>query len=990
MDACATHDCSSNKQPGDQAGNGIDDVLITHQLALRPSRAPDYRAESEALAALARELARNPRGMLQKLAELVVELCHADSAGVSVLETDGADGGKGIFRWQAAAGAFAPYLGGTIARGLSPCGIVVERNELLLFSQLGRHYPGLRDFEPQMHENMLAPWSLDGEPTGTVWAISHTPGRHFDAEDARLLKSLSGFAAAAWRMVSAVDGVERARRQADQGMPPATASGPEPRQHDLNVFLRGALDVETVGVVFYGLDEGITDCNPAFEQMTGYALAELRSMPDWKALVAPRCHEAEGRARAELAAGGHARPYMKQLVRKDGQGIWGLCAPNRLSGQGAHARCIEFVFDIDEFKRQEQGLRQREERFRILVDGVAQAMWEADPEGRVVADSPSWHAFAGQTPEEWMGQGWVDAIHPDDRAGVMQLWREAVAGKRAVSAEFRLRSREGGWCWTNMRAAPQVGADGAIQRWIGMNIDIDERARAREALRESETRFRTLAEASPALIYEFTPGIGMTYANQRCLDLFGVRPDELREANWRDLIHADDVPGYMDTVAHAVMHHAPFQHRVRMRTHDGEWRWFENHAAPRFHAGGAYLGHVGISLDITRTVRAEDELREADRRKDEFLATLAHELRNPLAPISNAVHLLRRPDGRRTADRVVEMVGRQVRHIVRLVDDLLEVSRITRGKLDLDMAPVALADIVNTAVETSMPLIESGRHQLTVSLPEESLGLAADKVRLTQVLANLLNNAAKYTDRGGHIWLRAWREDREGCGEVAVSVRDDGIGIPPASLARVFDMFAQVHRESWRGQGGLGIGLTMVRSLVEMHGGRVEARSAGEGQGSEFIVRLPLAAPVPDDSAGAAHDDARPGQLPLHGRRVLVVDDNRDAADSLALLLRAAGAEVRVAYEGESALREAGEFRPGTVLLDLGMPMMDGFEVARRLRETAQAHGQACPRIVALTGWGQEADRRRTRESGFDKHLTKPVDLQALETWLISQPAASR
>jgi CheY-like chemotaxis protein len=370
--------------------------------------------------------------------------------------------------------------------------------------------------------------------------------------------------------------------------------------------------------------------------------------------------------------------------------------------------------------------------------------------------------------------------------------------------------------------------------------------------------------------------------------------------------------------------------------------------------------------------RAVEALKEADQRKDEFLATLAHELRNPLAPISNAVHLMRRPDGRRVTDRLMGIVERQVHQIVKLVDDLLEISRITRGKIELDRQPVRLADAVQDAVETSRPLVERARHQLSVTLPDEALTLCADSVRLTQVLSNLINNAAKYTEAGGRIWLDA---EREGDG-VAIRVRDNGLGIPGDQLPRVFDMFAQAQQPGEiSGSDGLGIGLAIVRKLVEMHGGTVEAHSPGPRLGSEFVVRLPL---LPETDTACPMAAAMPRGA-LGGHHILVVDDNRDAADTLALLLESHGAVTRVVYDGEAALAELDVFTPDTVLLDLGMPGMDGLEVARRLRADPSRAGL---RIVALTGWGQESDRRRTREAGFDHHLTKPVDFMALEAWL--------
>jgi CheY-like chemotaxis protein len=317
------------------------------------------------------------------------------------------------------------------------------------------------------------------------------------------------------------------------------------------------------------------------------------------------------------------------------------------------------------------------------------------------------------------------------------------------------------------------------------------------------------------------------------------------------------------------------------------------------------------------------------------------------------------------------MLGRQVRQMIKLVDDLLEISRITRDKIELHRQPLLLADVVHGAVETSRPLIDQHRHHLEVRLPDEPLTLCADSVRITQVLSNLLNNAAKYTDLGGRIDLEARRIGPE----VEITVRDNGIGIPPGHLPEVFDMFTQAHRAAGRGQGGLGIGLAMVRSLVQMHGGTVEAKSAGAGRGSEFIVRLPLVDThdADDDAAAAAHAS------PLAGQRILVVDDNQDAADTLAMLLEADGAQAHAVYDGAAALAALPGLRPHTVLLDLGMPDMDGFEVARRIRADPT---QAGMRIVALTGWGQESDRERTRGAGFDFHLTKPVDLGLLQAWL--------
>lgn len=373
-----------------------------------------------------------------------------------------------------------------------------------------------------------------------------------------------------------------------------------------------------------------------------------------------------------------------------------------------------------------------------------------------------------------------------------------------------------------------------------------------------------------------------------------------------------------------------------------------------------------IREHLADRARAEEALLVADKRKDEFLAMLGHELRNPLAPLLTGLQLLKRSGiDDPVFQRVSSVMDRQVTHLVRLVDDLLEVSRITRGLINVRREPLDLGIVLRSAIETSRPALENNQHVLTADLPGEALMVSGDAVRLTQVFANLLTNAAKYTDSGGQIWLTATKDK----GRVVVSVRDNGIGIPPNQLTSVFDMFTQVDRSTRRAQGGLGIGLTLVRSLVSMHGGRVEARSDGIGTGSEFIVELPMLLASGVDVTNSQ----RPQALP--SRRILVVDDNVDAGDMLHALLSAMGATVRTAYDGPAALEALDSFNPDAVLLDIGMPGMDGYEVARRIRRTP-AHAEVL--LIAQTGWGQEHDHRRSRAAGFDHHMVKPVDIDKL------------
>ena len=373
-------------------------------------------------------------------------------------------------------------------------------------------------------------------------------------------------------------------------------------------------------------------------------------------------------------------------------------------------------------------------------------------------------------------------------------------------------------------------------------------------------------------------------------------------------------------------------------------------------------------------------LREADRRKDEFLAILAHELRNPLAPLRNGLEALRlKPHDPEATAWARALMERQVTQMVRLIDDLLDLSRVSRGRIELKHERSDVASLIHGALEVCGAAVAASRHKLTLDLPKESLPLTCDPTRLVQVICNLISNAAKYTPPGGQIDVSARRRD----GSYEISVRDTGIGIPPDMLQKVFDMFTQVAQSVERSQGGLGIGLTLVKRLVEMHGGTVEARSAGPGQGSEFVVRLPAQPGVDVAARVVALPETRP---PAGSRRILVADDNRDAADSLAFMLRVVGHEVRIAYDGQQALDLAETFRPSLALLDIGMPRVNGYETARRLREKPWGREMV---LIALTGWGQADDRNRSLAAGFDQHVVKPVDPSMLER-LLAAPAKKK
>jgi PAS domain S-box-containing protein len=532
-----------------------------------------------------------------------------------------------------------------------------------------------------------------------------------------------------------------------------------------------------------------------------------------------------------------------------------------------------------------------------------------------------------------------------------------------------LANREGGYGPEELASAEAL-APAIVQAFVSK--------RAEEALAESEERFRTMADTAPVLIWISGPDKRCTYFNQRWLKFTGRTLEQELGDGWVAGVHPEDRQRCMDIYGSAFDARESFEMEYRLRRHDGEYRWIRDSGIPRGLPENELAGYVGSCIDITDYKVLEQALKDADRCKDEFLAILAHELRNPLAPIRNGIQILRLARGNPDAmNHALEMMERQLRHMVRLIDDLLDLSRISRGKIALQKAQVELADIVRQAVETSRPLIAQSGHRLTIGLPAESVFVEADTTRLAQAFANLLNNAAKYTETGGCIALTVERQDRE----AVVRVKDSGVGIPPLMLSRVFDIFTQVDRSLEKSQGGLGIGLSLVKRLVEMHGGTVEAHSEGVGQGSEFIIRLPIFRSSTPESRVPGHAEGTSGAPARH--RVLIADDNADAAASLSMLIEMMGHEVRTARDGLEAVEAAAAFRPELILLDIGMPRLNGYDACRRIR--AESWGRDIV-IAALTGWGQDEDKRQSRAAGFTRHLVKPVDPAVLEPLLAALP----
>jgi PAS domain S-box-containing protein len=523
------------------------------------------------------------------------------------------------------------------------------------------------------------------------------------------------------------------------------------------------------------------------------------------------------------------------------------------------------------------------------------------------------------------------------------------------------------------------------RQWAAIQAEIVERRRAEAALRDSEARYRGIVEDQTELICRFLPGGIYTFVNAEYCRYFQSRPEDLLgKSIWRFIPAEEHAASHAHFAAiSADRPVATIEHRVVTPTGEIRWQQWTNRGL--FDQNGTLLEFQSVGRDITARVRAEegerqltaqrvlaDALREEARRKDDFLAVLAHELRNPLAPVAMAVEVLRSAASPEKQAWAREVIGRQVKQLARLVDDLLDVSRISRGMIALRKETLDLRAAIGDAIETCRPLVDRRRHQLVVALPEAPVLVHGDRVRLSQVVSNLLNNAAKYSEPGANIHLDVSREAASDV--VVIRVRDDGIGIPPEMLARVFEPFRQVDETRDRAEGGLGIGLTLVRKLVELHGGTVEASSAGRGRGSEFRILLPAA---PADAAAGAEPHEEPAGAPVAtgSLRVLVVDDNVDAADAVTKLLTIWRHLPSVVHDGQAALEAAAQLLPDVVLLDLGLPKLGGLDVARRLREE---HGERTPMLVALTGYGQPDDHRRTREAGFDHHLVKPVQAAEL------------
>lgn len=681
----------------------------------------------------------------------------------------------------------------------------------------------------------------------------------------------------------------------------------------------------------------------------------------------------------------------------------------------------------DYFVEREQyaeALRQKTAELRQLADAMPQIVWSAGPDGLPDYYNQRWFEFTGLSEDDPAFETWQAIVHPDDFPRFQETWRESVRTGKPFQIESRFRERSTGeYRWHLGRALPVLDRNGRVVKWFGTCTDIDDQKHAAEAADHRTRQVQRLADIFMRLnaVHDLSSVTGIVTNEAR--DLIGARFSAASVSNERDqgkilkrvsVSEKDDdsvLAGVFIDWSEVFSVFRNLKSPVRMSRAEvadhPEWQNYARKrepkpaprswlAAPLFSRAGSSIGAIqltdGPEGDFTdndeailaqiaqmgsaviENVRLYDELRENDRRKDEFLAMLAHELRNPLAAINNAVRISSMSKLREQIDWSLDVMSRQIRNLTRLIDDLLDVSRITRGKIHLHKEIVDACPILKSAIEAVRPLIEERKHELSVSY-RPGLWVEADPTRLEQIFVNLLANAAKYTDGGGRIGVTAQRSGDE----IVVKIRDTGVGIPAESLSKMFELFAQADRTLARSEGGLGIGLTIVRSLAEMHNGSVTAASEGLGKGSEFTLRFP-AVPIAKSSDGGRLSPS--AKLPAHPTtagsdrsiRILIVDDHLDTAQGMEKLLKLLGHEVLTVHDGPSAIEAALKFRPDFVLLDIGLPGMDGYQVAAGLRKC----GLRDTVIVAISGYGQDEDRRRSRAAGFDHHLVKPIDCDAL------------
>ncbi|MBA4105282.1 MAG: hypothetical protein C0485_05955 [Pirellula sp.] len=665
-----------------------------------------------------------------------------------------------------------------------------------------------------------------------------------------------------------------------------------------------------------------------------------------------------------------------RFLRPDGVVIWlqGNAVPLR-DPRGKSIGYIGTVADITARKQGEAALRNSELMYRAIGESIDYGIWICDAEGRNIYSSESFLNLVGMTQEECSDLGWADLLHPDDVDQTIAAWKQCVQSGDAWDVEHRFRGVDGRWHPVLARGVPVRNEQGVVIAWVGINLDISELKRVEHELLQSEARFRNMADNAPVLIWIHGIG-GCQYVNKEYLRFVGVELTELEGMKWTRFIHEDDVDSFVDSYRQAFKQQQAIDAQIRMQRADGEFRWLSLHGTPRFRADGVFLGYVGCSVDITDMKESENALLEADRRKDDFLAMLGHELRNPLAGIVTGVQVLAMLNLDDEAAEMQAVIARQALQMSRIVDDLLDVSRVARGKLRLRRQFVNLRQLLHDTVDDYRKSRTLDQCSLGIQVPDDEAWVWADSARLAQAFSNLIHNSYKFSDGSNEITVTL--ELTGGTNEANVTIRDRGIGMSAETLQRIFEPFNQADDSLERSRGGLGLGLALTKGLVELHGGAIRAHSDGLGEGAEFTITLPCTKPPQVESSEPA------GEEISRQERILIIDDRRDAVLPLDRMLKMEGHTVATAQDGASGVAKAVEFQPRVVLCDIGLPgEMNGYAVCRALRslpETASAY------LVAVTGYSHDDAKRKSKDAGFDYHVTKPVGKAILRELLAKRP----
>lgn len=647
------------------------------------------------------------------------------------------------------------------------------------------------------------------------------------------------------------------------------------------------------------------------------------------------------------------------IVRKNAPPIR-VEATSRFFDENGRTRCLSILRDVTERRKAEEEIKKSALRFRALAEALPSIVWTADAAGRVDFFNAAWGSVTGLSADEGIGEGWARAIHPADQPRLVHAWRKAIADQAIYEQEARVQQRDGSYRWYLNRGYPVREGNGHAPRWVGTSTDIDAVKRSEEALRARGSWLQSIVETIPHMVWTANTEGKLEYQSRQLLEYTGPWTPSAELLPWAPLVHLDDHPSAEQLWRRMTGGVEPLNAELRMRRHDGVFRWLALSAAPETDHEGRVLGWIGTWTDIDAQKAATEALHEADRRKDDFLAVLSHELRNPLAPIRLGLRVLEQtPPGSETWHRSLQILHRQSDHLARLVGDLLDLTRINSGKVRLHLEPLNLAELVARCVEDHRAEFASHGVALEWNVLHLPVFVLADATRISQSVGNLLQNAAKFSKTGGRASVRL-----ETDGATAhIVVEDDGQGIDPRILPHLFQPFMQAELGIERSHGGLGLGLALVRSLVEMHGGAVAASSKGLGHGSRFVITLPTIANPPLSVKRVTRDH-------VQKHRILIVEDNADAAEMVRTTLELAGHDVATVSDGTAALAAAIDFRPDVVLCDIGLPGMDGFAVARVLRGTPALAGM---RLYALSGYAMPEDFVRARDAGFSGLIAKPA-----------------